>query len=118
MALRAGANDFIPGPVDDADLLLRIRNLRSPLAGVQTYLELLRLLAEERADAREQDLITQALVTVANVTEPMNTVLDVSRLEAAGKAGSLEGAELLLDAIRSESALARTRLEQEIRPTA
>jgi HPt (histidine-containing phosphotransfer) domain-containing protein len=40
------------------------------------------------------------------------------QLEAAGKAGSLEGAELLLDAIRTESTVARTRLEQEIRPAA
>jgi HPt (histidine-containing phosphotransfer) domain-containing protein len=40
------------------------------------------------------------------------------QLEVTGKAGSLEAAELLLDAIRTESTRARTRLEQEIRPAA
>jgi two-component system, sensor histidine kinase and response regulator len=40
------------------------------------------------------------------------------RLEVAGKAGSLEGAELLLEAIRAEAERARLRLELEIRSAA
>jgi len=40
------------------------------------------------------------------------------RLEAAGKAGSLDAAEVLLEAIRTEAERARLRLEREIRPAA
>ncbi len=66
----------------DSLVHLIIHDLRSPLAGVQTYLELLRLLAQGRQDAEEVHSLQQALDALGSVRELMNTVLDVSRLEA------------------------------------
>jgi two-component system, sensor histidine kinase and response regulator len=113
--ISAGANDFITKPIDQADLVLRVRNaaglkrlheqvarqlkhlqeleaardtlthmivhdLRSPLTGLQGYLDLMGLAADGNKEIAEYAADAQKVVT--RLTGMISQVLDVSRLES------------------------------------
>lgn len=115
--IEAGANDFIPKPIDSADLLLRVRNavstkrlydqvarqyrhlqaleaardnlvhmivhdLRSPLTGLQAYLDLLLMSSAATADEEIQEFAGEAKAIAQRLSQMITQVLDVSRFEA------------------------------------
>jgi signal transduction histidine kinase len=59
-----------------------IHDLRSPLAGVYAYLQLLQLAANGALDANQRDYLEQSIAILQRVQDMTNAVLDVSRYEA------------------------------------
>jgi signal transduction histidine kinase len=117
IGIEAGANDFIPTPIDSLELLLRVRNavktkrmydqaarqyrhlqalegardnlvhmivhdLRSPLTGLQAYLDLLQMSSAATADAEIQEFASEAKAIARQLGQMITQVLDVSRFEA------------------------------------
>jgi signal transduction histidine kinase len=61
-----------------------VHDMRSPLAAVGSYLELLRLSAGGRLAAAETEYVDQAHRGTVALLEMVNTILDMSRLETVG----------------------------------
>ena len=94
-----------------------IHDLRSPLAGVYTYLQLLQLDANGGLDAKQRDYLEQSISILQRVQDMTNAVLDVSRYEANQMPMSparVEVAEVIQEAITSlGSAAAPPRVKLE-----
>ena len=81
-----------------------IHDLRSPLAGVYTYLQILNLELNGVLDPKRREYLGQSIAILNRVQDMTNAVLDVSRFESNQmpmSPASVELQEVVTEAIRS-----------------
>jgi len=115
--IEAGANDFLNKPIDNRDVILRVRNavytkhlydqleesynrlrklealrdsltdmiihdLKSPLTGMRAFLQILQMQIKDKISREEGENLDWAVNLTGSLTTMINSLLDISRLEA------------------------------------